>query len=112
MEANKCTRPISLRFPARPVILSRLKILFHRSMVYTYLLGELVFPEMFPCLDQDALFDVPPLNRQEGDEVVHETLLDDVGVMETPVFAECALRNQSFQVPESITKLNLKQQYK
>ena len=80
-------------------------------MVYSYLLGELVLPEVFPCLDQDALFHVPPLYGQEGDEVVHETLLDHVGVMETPVFAECALRNQSFQVPESWTKLNFMRQY-
>ena len=85
-------------------------ILCHKLMVYSYLLVELVFPEVFLCLNQDALFDVPPLYGQEGDEVVHETLLDHVGVMETPVFTECALRNQSFQVPISWTKLNLKQE--
>ena len=80
-------------------------ILCHKLMVYSYLLVELVFPEVFLCLNQDALFDVPPLYGQEGDEVVHETLLDHVGVMETPVFAECALRNQSFQVPNKLDEV-------
>ena len=55
---------------------------------------------MFFGLDQNALFHVPPLYRQEGNEVIDETFLDQVAALETTSFAECTLSYQSLQVSE------------
>lgn len=55
---------------------------------------------MFLCLNRYALFHVPPLYRQKGNKVIHETLLDYVGVLESSGFTKGTLSNQSFQVSE------------